>query len=618
MNSLIHINNLNNNIEIKLSEQQQLQSLSIISILGSTAAGKSTLTKLLTNNNTMKHSKEQINAITIKMGYSNLKIYKNNHITNNNPDKYILNPNNDILVNNNYQLIKHISIADNPGHNKYILTMLSGTVNSDNTIILVSGTNGIENQTEQHFKCFKYGDMKNLLFLISKMDLVSNNVKLEEIRDDIDNLMNKYNLDENIDPSILPISTFTKLNIDKLIEYLIDSNINHNLNNLNNSNNFDMLCVRSFDINKVGTSFELIKGGIIGGTIIDGYLQKNDLISIFHKNHKYLSRVVELMVDTNKLNVVLCGGFVAIETTLDPSLTRNDNLVGAVIKKGNVDALCTNKFEIIDDDFKFNFNFNSEHNKFIFSYNGQSINGFINYNDNNLIIELDDFIFCYDNIKITIVNYDNNECYEIVSFVNCKGIIDYNNIHNHKFILPDDIDDYLNEYNHLYLNTLPTVSIINDLKDNKDGNNIENNFKYDIDDAINNGLIATSKKKYIVNYPSIELEKSSTSVKLTNIQEILKFFCDKNTIKNQLQNLAKYILEHNIMKDNMKNCSTLIDNYIIFNNLKKTHKSFFVNDFNSIIKEYVNKTFYCNECKVNGSIYIIKNKKICKNCNASK
>ena len=41
-----------------------------------------------------------------------------------------------------------------------------------------------------------------------------------------------------------------------------------------------MEIVRSFDVNKPGSSFELLVGGVVGGTISQGMLKVGDIVEI--------------------------------------------------------------------------------------------------------------------------------------------------------------------------------------------------------------------------------------------------------------------------------------------------------------------------------------------------
>jgi translation initiation factor 2 subunit 3 len=101
-----------------------------------------------------------------------------------------------------------------------------------------------------------------------------------------------------------------------------------------------MTIVRSFDINKPGSSFEELKGGVLGGSIKEGTLKIGDEIEIRPgimqtKGGKNVytpiyAQVKGLKSDKDKLDEAIPGGSVAIMTELDPTLTKSDSLVGQI------------------------------------------------------------------------------------------------------------------------------------------------------------------------------------------------------------------------------------------------------------------------------------------------
>ncbi|MFH1328732.1 MAG: translation initiation factor IF-2 subunit gamma, partial [Candidatus Bathyarchaeota archaeon] len=106
-----------------------------------------------------------------------------------------------------------------------------------------------------------------------------------------------------------------------------------------------MYAVRSFDINKPGTKVEDLKGGVLGGTIVEGKLQVGDKIEIkpgikLEKTGKseyesLCAHVVSLHTGGNSVEEASCGGLVAVGTLLDPALSKADGLTGNVVGKPN-------------------------------------------------------------------------------------------------------------------------------------------------------------------------------------------------------------------------------------------------------------------------------------------
>ncbi|KAL0752763.1 hypothetical protein Bca101_090430 [Brassica carinata] len=103
-----------------------------------------------------------------------------------------------------------------------------------------------------------------------------------------------------------------------------------------------MIVIRSFDVNKPGFEVDEIKGGVAGGSILRGVLKVNQLIEIRPgivvkdergnpKCTPIYSRIISLYAEQNELQYAVPGGLIGVGTTMDPTLTRADRLVGQVL-----------------------------------------------------------------------------------------------------------------------------------------------------------------------------------------------------------------------------------------------------------------------------------------------
>jgi translation initiation factor 2 subunit 3 len=100
-----------------------------------------------------------------------------------------------------------------------------------------------------------------------------------------------------------------------------------------------MHVLRSFDVNKPGTPIKGVKGGIIGGALIQGEFELEEEIEIRpglldEKKGRYepmTSQISTLGTGAGLVEVVKPGGLVAIGTRLDPTFTKSDSLIGSVI-----------------------------------------------------------------------------------------------------------------------------------------------------------------------------------------------------------------------------------------------------------------------------------------------
>ena len=109
--------------------------------------------------------------------------------------------------------------------------------------------------------------------------------------------------------------------------------------------NLRMYVSRSFDIKRPGAKIDDIKGGVLGGSIVQGSLAEWDEIELKPgiikkegaKPVPLVFKATTLMEESEVLKEAGPGGLVAIGSTLDPALTKADSLVGSVIgKKGQV------------------------------------------------------------------------------------------------------------------------------------------------------------------------------------------------------------------------------------------------------------------------------------------
>jgi translation initiation factor 2 subunit 3 len=98
-----------------------------------------------------------------------------------------------------------------------------------------------------------------------------------------------------------------------------------------------MFVARSFDVNKPGTPVADLVGGVLGGSVIRGQLKAGDEVEIrpgieTKKGWKALkTKATSLSTKDGPLDSAVAGGLVGIGTELDPSLTKNDKLVGSLV-----------------------------------------------------------------------------------------------------------------------------------------------------------------------------------------------------------------------------------------------------------------------------------------------
>jgi hypothetical protein len=143
--------------------------------------------------------------------------------------------------------------------------------------------------------------------------------------------------------SVLPISAEKEYNLDTLLKFLCNQQkpIQHLCNRVMQP--FKMCVLRTFDINPKGVSSEKLSGGVVGGSILSGHLKIGDKVGIFPGyvskiNTQWIikpifSTVKSLQSEENKLDACFPGGLIAIGLECDPSLCKQNNLLGSVIFK---------------------------------------------------------------------------------------------------------------------------------------------------------------------------------------------------------------------------------------------------------------------------------------------
>ena len=103
-----------------------------------------------------------------------------------------------------------------------------------------------------------------------------------------------------------------------------------------------LIVIRSFDVNKPGEDVENLKGGVAGGSILQGVLRVGDEIEvrpgIVSKDadgkvscKPIFSKILTLFAEKNDLKFAVPGGLIGVGTRIDPTLTRSDRLVGQVL-----------------------------------------------------------------------------------------------------------------------------------------------------------------------------------------------------------------------------------------------------------------------------------------------
>jgi translation initiation factor 2 subunit 3 len=302
-----------------------------IGVVGHVDHGKTTLVSALTGVWTDRHSEELKRGISIRLGYADATFYVCKNHTG--PDSYSTSPVCPVCGEKTTP-IRTISFVDAPGHETLMATMLSGSALMDGAMLVISANEPCpQPQTKEHLMALSLVGIQKIVIVQNKIDVVSQKDALkhyEQIKRFV-----KGTIAERA--PIIPVSAQKKINLGALVEAL-----HHTIPEIERDPTKDslMLIARSFDINKPGSSWKDLKGGVIGGSVIRGVLKEGDEIEIRPglqvqvenkvKWEPIQTKITSITAGSKKVMEADPGGLVGIGTKLDPSLTKSDALVGQV------------------------------------------------------------------------------------------------------------------------------------------------------------------------------------------------------------------------------------------------------------------------------------------------
>ena len=339
-------------MEIHTIQNMEKQPIRNIGMLGMVADGKSTCVLRLTNTATQRHSKETKNNITIKIGYADTKIYKND-------DNYITNGlNSELLGNDENELINHISLIDCPGHHELILAMLGSIKLMDGVIIIVSANEKISSKKSliQHLRAVKLSKISKIIICLNKIDLIDDIKLVKQRYKELTNILKAMEIE--ISYPIIPTSLAKNIGTELLVHGIQevfgnDPFVKERISNSPNVNDPEeirkeyFMSNRSFDVNKPGTDIDDLCGAVIGGSLIGGSLSIGDEIEIrpgilrINKNgdrdyHQLTTHITSLKYGDNDLDHICPGGLTAIGTDIFPTIGKDNRLQGKLIGKKGV------------------------------------------------------------------------------------------------------------------------------------------------------------------------------------------------------------------------------------------------------------------------------------------
>ncbi|GAX80039.1 hypothetical protein CEUSTIGMA_g7478.t1 [Chlamydomonas eustigma] len=313
-----------------------------IGTIGHVAHGKSTVVKAISGVHTVRFKNELERNITIKLGYANSKIYCCSNPACERPSSYRAygsskddSPPCD-LCKSPMNLVRHVSFVDCPGHDILMATMLNGAAVMDGALLLIAANESCpQPQTSEHLAAVEIMRLKDIIILQNKIDLVN-----ESAAQNQHETIQKFIQGTIADGApVVPISAQLMYNVDVVCEYIVKK-IPVPIRDFVSPP--QMIVIRSFDVNKPGSEVDDLKGGVAGGSILQGVLRMHQEVEvrpgIITKDAEgrvkcipIYSRIVSLFTEHNELQYAVPGGLIGVGLTVDPTLTRADRLVGQVL-----------------------------------------------------------------------------------------------------------------------------------------------------------------------------------------------------------------------------------------------------------------------------------------------
>lgn len=302
-----------------------------IGVVGHVDHGKTTLVYGLTEAWTDRHSEEIKRGISIRLGYADATFYRCEKCEG--ADAFSTNPVCPVCGTKAVPF-RSVSFVDAPGHETLMATMLSGSALMDGAMLVIGANESCpQPQTKEHLMALELVGIRKIVIVQNKIDLVPQKDALKHY-DQIKAFV-KGTIAEGA--PIIPVSAQRHINLGALIQAL-DQTIP--IPDRDPDAAPLMLIARSFDINKPGSSWREMKGGVIGGSLIRGVLKEGDDMEVrpgrqIQAENRIRWEPIETKITTinagnKKVAEATPGGLLGIGTKLDPALTKSDALAGQV------------------------------------------------------------------------------------------------------------------------------------------------------------------------------------------------------------------------------------------------------------------------------------------------
>ena len=301
-----------------------------IGLVGHVDHGKTTLVQALSGEWTDQHSEELKRGIAIRLGYADATFRE--CPDRDEPERYTVDE--ECPDGSDSERLRTVSFVDAPGHETLMATMLSGASLMDGAVLVIAANEPVpQAQTQEHLMALDIVGIENIVIAQNKIDLVDADTAREnyaEIESFVEDTVAE-------DAPVVPVSAQQEVNLDLLIQ-----TIEEEIPTPERDPDADarMLVARSFDINRPGTTWDSLKGGVLGGSLSQGRLATDEELELrpgreVESGGQSSWEPVETDVrsiqaggeDTSEVGP---GGLLGVGTDLDPAAAKGDALAGQV------------------------------------------------------------------------------------------------------------------------------------------------------------------------------------------------------------------------------------------------------------------------------------------------
>ncbi len=301
-----------------------------IGLVGHVDHGKTTLVQALSGEWTDQHSEEMKRGISIRLGYADATLRECPDRAA--PERYTVAE--ECPDGTPSEPLRTVSFVDAPGHETLMATMLSGAALMDGAVLVVSAAEPVpQAQTQEHLMALDITAIDNIVIAQNKIDLVD----AEQARENYEQIQSFVAGTVAEDAPIVPVSAQQEINIDLLIQTLEEAipTPDHDADAAP-----ELRVARSFDINRPGTTWDELTGGVLGGSLSAGRLTEGERIELRpgreaetggQSEWQPMETTVRSLQSGGKTTSEASpGGLLGVGTGLDPALTKGDALAGQV------------------------------------------------------------------------------------------------------------------------------------------------------------------------------------------------------------------------------------------------------------------------------------------------